>query len=369
MDERDWLVEHFEEHRPQLRAVAYRMLGSLAEADEAVQDSWLRVSRAGADGIENFRGWLTTIVARVCLNALQARKARPEDASGVHLPDPIVRRDDALDPEHEVLMADSVGLALQIVLVLDPSLIYAAEHLAKVTLATVAKKSASSVPTHRRWCVCYSRGTASNSPVTRTGCSHTRVGGGIAGFSRTPVQGPAGYSKTSWIDEMEIETQTYNRGSGLLALKCSGAFGVGTQGAPSAELLTRTIRNWLAAHPEEPVTEIEVDYTRVDYAAGDGPVSSMVAFLRDGVATFRLIGSASNWESLKSLLEACQLPMFELVRADVIEGKLVFTPVPLTLRPGASPKETRLRSDAFCARVFDELPELEPHAPVTFCSF
>jgi RNA polymerase sigma factor (sigma-70 family) len=116
MDERDWLVEHFEAHRPHLRAVAYRMLGSLAEADEAVQDAWLRVSRAGADGIENFRGWLTTIVARVCPNALQARKARPEDSSGVHLPDPIVRRAGDLDPEHEVLMADSVGLALQIVL-------------------------------------------------------------------------------------------------------------------------------------------------------------------------------------------------------------------------------------------------------------
>src|SRR5438046_3207049 len=112
----DWLVRRFEEQRPQLRALAYRMLGSLAEADDAVQDSWLRVSRAGADGIENLRGWLTTIVARVCLNALQARKARREDASGVHLPDPIVLRDDEVDPEHEVLMADSVGLALQIVL-------------------------------------------------------------------------------------------------------------------------------------------------------------------------------------------------------------------------------------------------------------
>jgi RNA polymerase sigma factor (sigma-70 family) len=116
MDERDWLVERFEEHRPHLRGVAYRMLGSLAEADEAVQDAWLRVSRAGADGIENFRGWLTTIVARVCLNALQARKVRPEDSVGVHLPDPIVMRAGELDPEHEALMADSVGLALQIVL-------------------------------------------------------------------------------------------------------------------------------------------------------------------------------------------------------------------------------------------------------------
>jgi RNA polymerase sigma factor (sigma-70 family) len=116
MHDDQWLAERFEEHRAHLRAVAYRMLGSLAEADEAVQDSWLRVSRAGADGVENLRGWLTTIVARLCLTALRARKARPEDATGVHLPDPIVGRDGSLDPEHEVLMADSVGLALQIVL-------------------------------------------------------------------------------------------------------------------------------------------------------------------------------------------------------------------------------------------------------------
>jgi RNA polymerase sigma-70 factor (ECF subfamily) len=116
MDERDWLAERFEEHRTHLRAVAYRMLGSLAEADEAVQDSWLRVSRSGADGVDNLRGWLTTIVARVCLNALQARKARPEAPAGVHMPDPIVTPDGGLDPEHEVLLADSVGLALQIVL-------------------------------------------------------------------------------------------------------------------------------------------------------------------------------------------------------------------------------------------------------------
>ena len=116
MDERDWLAERFEEHRTHLRAVAYRMLGSLAEADEAVQDAWLRVSRAGADGIENFRGWLTTIVARVCLNELQARKARPEDSSGVHLPDPVVRPAGEINQERDVLLADSVGLALQIVL-------------------------------------------------------------------------------------------------------------------------------------------------------------------------------------------------------------------------------------------------------------
>jgi RNA polymerase sigma-70 factor (ECF subfamily) len=109
----DSLAERFEEHRTHLRSVAYRMLGSLADADEAVQDTWLRASRAGAEGVENMRAWLTTIVARVCLNMLQARKVR--DAARVHLPDPVVAFDEA-DPEHDALLADSVGLALQIVL-------------------------------------------------------------------------------------------------------------------------------------------------------------------------------------------------------------------------------------------------------------
>ncbi|HEV8322302.1 MAG TPA: sigma-70 family RNA polymerase sigma factor [Myxococcota bacterium] len=116
MEERAWLAERFEEHRTHLRAVAYRMLGSLAEADEAIQDAWLRASGAGADGIENLGGWLTTIVARVCLNALQARKSRPQDPAAVHMPDPIITRDGPIDPEQEVLLADSVGLALQVVL-------------------------------------------------------------------------------------------------------------------------------------------------------------------------------------------------------------------------------------------------------------
>jgi RNA polymerase sigma-70 factor (ECF subfamily) len=116
MDERAWLAERFEEHRRHLRAVAYRMLGSLAEADEAVQDAWLRVSRSGVEGVENLGGWLTTVVARVCLNALQARRARREEPAGVRMPDPIITRDGAPDPEQEALLADSVGLALQIVL-------------------------------------------------------------------------------------------------------------------------------------------------------------------------------------------------------------------------------------------------------------
>lgn len=116
MDDQEWLARRFEEHRAHLRAVAYRMLGSLPEAEEAVQDAWLRLSRSGADGVENLGGWLTTIVARVCLNALQARKARPEQQAGLRMPDPVVTREGDADPERVALLADSVGLALLVVL-------------------------------------------------------------------------------------------------------------------------------------------------------------------------------------------------------------------------------------------------------------
>jgi RNA polymerase sigma factor (sigma-70 family) len=116
MNEQDLLAKRFEEQRPHLRAVAYRMLGSLTEADDAVQESWLRVSRADSEGIENLRGWLTTIVARVCLNTLQSRRLRREQPLGPHVPDPIVGPHDGVDPEHEALLADSVGLALLVVL-------------------------------------------------------------------------------------------------------------------------------------------------------------------------------------------------------------------------------------------------------------
>jgi RNA polymerase sigma factor (sigma-70 family) len=116
MDEREFLAERFEEHRTHLKAVAYRMLGSLADADEAVQDAWVRLSRSGAEGVENLGGWLTTIVARVCLNVLRARNARRDVPHGVRLPDPIVRLESALEPEEEALLADSVGLALLVVL-------------------------------------------------------------------------------------------------------------------------------------------------------------------------------------------------------------------------------------------------------------
>jgi RNA polymerase sigma factor (sigma-70 family) len=116
MDEREWLADRFEEHRPHLRAVAYRMLGSLAEADDAVQDTWLRLSRAGAGGVENLGGWLTTIVARVCLNMLRSRTTRREEPLDAHLPDPVVSPEPTLQPEEEALLADSVGLALLVVL-------------------------------------------------------------------------------------------------------------------------------------------------------------------------------------------------------------------------------------------------------------
>jgi RNA polymerase sigma-70 factor (ECF subfamily) len=116
MSEHDWLAERFEEHRAHLRAVAFRMLGSLSEADDAVQEAWLRTSRADAGEVENLGGWLTTITARVCLNMLRSRASRREEPLDVRVPDPIVSRPDGIDPEHEAVLADSVGLALLVVL-------------------------------------------------------------------------------------------------------------------------------------------------------------------------------------------------------------------------------------------------------------
>jgi RNA polymerase sigma factor (sigma-70 family) len=116
MDGHDGLAERFEEHRPHLRAVAYRMLGSLTEADDAVQEAWLRISRSETDVVENLGGWLTTVVARVCLNVLRARRSRREEPMGPRVPEPIARPLDGGDPEQDALLADSVGLALLVVL-------------------------------------------------------------------------------------------------------------------------------------------------------------------------------------------------------------------------------------------------------------
>jgi RNA polymerase sigma factor (sigma-70 family) len=116
MDEKEWLADRFEEHRPHLRAVAYRMLGSLAEADDAVQDTWLRLSRARAGEVENLGGWLTTVTARVCLNMLRSRNRHREESLDVHVPDPVLGPDADRQPEDEAVLADSVGLALLVVL-------------------------------------------------------------------------------------------------------------------------------------------------------------------------------------------------------------------------------------------------------------
>jgi RNA polymerase sigma-70 factor, ECF subfamily len=116
MDDREWLARRFEEHRGRLRAVAYRMLGSLSEADDAVQEAWLRLSRSNADEVENLGAWLTTVVGRVSLNMLRSRRTRREDPLAVRVPEPIIDPVDGTDPEHEALLADSVGLALLVVL-------------------------------------------------------------------------------------------------------------------------------------------------------------------------------------------------------------------------------------------------------------
>jgi RNA polymerase sigma factor (sigma-70 family) len=116
MDDHDWLARRFEDHRGHLRAVAYRMLGSSGEADDAVQEAWLRLSRSDTSGVDNLGGWLTTVVARVCLNMLQARRSRREEPVGGDLPEPVAGRGDGDDPEQRALEADAVGLALLVVL-------------------------------------------------------------------------------------------------------------------------------------------------------------------------------------------------------------------------------------------------------------
>src|SRR5437762_14319870 len=117
MNESDGLARSFEEQRPHLRAVAYRMLGSVAEADDAVQETWVRLSRTDTTDIENLAGWLTTVVSRVCLNMLRSRATRRENPlDDARVPDPIISIDSATDPEHEALLADSVGIALLVVL-------------------------------------------------------------------------------------------------------------------------------------------------------------------------------------------------------------------------------------------------------------
>src|SRR5215472_11765483 len=169
MDEQDWLAEQFEAHRTRLRAVAYRMLGSATEADDAVQDAWLRFSHVGANGVNNLSGWLTTLVARACLDLLRARTSRQEQPLGVHVPDPVISRADGIDPEQQALMAEGVGLALLVVLeTLTP-----AERLAFVPHDMFAVPSRRSLPS---WGV----------PRARHGNSPAAHGGGCKG-RRSPM--------------------------------------------------------------------------------------------------------------------------------------------------------------------------------------
>jgi RNA polymerase sigma-70 factor (ECF subfamily) len=116
MTDQDWLAERFEANRSHLRGVAFRMLGSLTEADDAVQEAWIRLSRTDTSDVENLRAWLTTVVGRVCLNMLRSRTTRRESSLETHLPDPIVSPEDGMDPEQEALLGDSVGLAMLVVL-------------------------------------------------------------------------------------------------------------------------------------------------------------------------------------------------------------------------------------------------------------
>src|SRR5258708_9192775 len=116
MEDSEWLADRFEEHRVHLRAVAYRMLGSLTDADDAVQDAWLRLTRAGAGEVDNLGGWLTTIVARICLNMLRSRNRRREESLEMRLPDPVISADGVVQPEEQAALGGSVGLALLVVL-------------------------------------------------------------------------------------------------------------------------------------------------------------------------------------------------------------------------------------------------------------
>jgi RNA polymerase sigma-70 factor (ECF subfamily) len=116
VEDHAWLAQRFEANRGYLKAVAYRMLGSLTEAEDAVQEAWLRLSRSDVSAVENLRGWLTTVTGRVCLNMLRSRETRREEALGVHVPEPIISQEGGVNPEHEALIADSIGLALLVVL-------------------------------------------------------------------------------------------------------------------------------------------------------------------------------------------------------------------------------------------------------------
>src|SRR6266699_393412 len=140
MDEHDWLAEQFEANRAHLRAVAHRMLGSLSEADDAVQESWLHLSRSDTSGVLNLGGWLTTVVARICLDMLRSRNSRREESLDASVSEPVTAREGGIDPEHEAELSDSVGLAL-----LDPDVVFRADRTAVSAGASREVRGAASV--------------------------------------------------------------------------------------------------------------------------------------------------------------------------------------------------------------------------------
>ena len=177
MEEHDWLVERFEASRARLKAVAYRMLGSLSEADDAVQEAWLRLGRADTGEVDNLGGWLTTVVARVCLNTLRSRKSRREEALGSRVPSRSrTRRGRHRNPEHEALLADSVGLALLVVLeTLTPAerLAFVLHDMFAVPFEEIAPSSTARLPRPGSW------------PAAPAAVCAARP-------SRMPICGPAG---------------------------------------------------------------------------------------------------------------------------------------------------------------------------------
>jgi RNA polymerase sigma-70 factor (ECF subfamily) len=144
MDDEEWLAGHFERHRPHLRAVAYRMLGSLTEADDAVQDTWVRLSRSGADDVENLGGWLTTVVARVCLNMLRARSRRREEPLAVRIPDPVITPEGGGRPLAVMSFTVADGTITEIDIIADP------ERVRRIAAAVLTADAASSGPSALR---------------------------------------------------------------------------------------------------------------------------------------------------------------------------------------------------------------------------
>ena len=257
MNDSEWLAARFEDHRPRLRSVAYRMLGSLSEADDAVQEAWLRLNRVDADEVENLGGWLTTVVARVSLNMLRSRRSRREEPFDEYMPEPIVDPADGTDPEHEALLADSVGLALLVVLErLSPAerLAFVLHDMFAVCPSTRSRRS--SIARRRR---------RASSPAAPGAASRARTG------SPTPTSTPSATCSTS-------SSRPRARATSRRCSRCSTrTWSSGATAPPSPSAARGSSagpRTWLAASA---VSRLDVD---VRPALVNGAVGTVT--LRDG---------------------------------------------------------------------------------------